>query len=335
MKRLSAILLAAACLSDFLAIGVAATSAQDKYPSRTVKILVPYAPGGATDITARIVGDQLQKITGQAFVILNKPGAFGLLAIDEMVKAAPDGYTLMIGNVSTNAITPILYSKKMTFDYGKSVTAVTNLIDVPAFMLVTTANDFPVKSVAELIDYAKKNPGKVHYGTVGIGSYPHYDMAYFAKRAGDLDMTALPNKNGASGVIQDMLRGDVQASFLNVASAAGMVKSGKFRPIAVVSNARLPDYPDIPTMKEVGYPDVGTVAWNGLFAPAGTPKPVLDELHQVVLKALQTAEVKEKFGMQKMDIAPNQSVADAKAWLDDQIKHWHTITDTVKIDVGQ
>ena len=160
-------------------------------------------------------------------------------------------------------------------------------------------------------------------------------MAYFAKRAGDLDMTALPNKNGASGVIQDMLRGDVQASFLNVASAAGMVKSGKFRPIAVVSNARLPDYPDVPTMKEVGYPDVGTVAWNGLFAPAGTPKPVLDALHQVVLKALQTAEAKEKFGMQKMDIAPNHSVADAKAWLDDQIKHWRTITDTVKIEVGQ
>jgi tripartite-type tricarboxylate transporter receptor subunit TctC len=331
MKRLTAILLAAACL----ALGPTAASAQDKYPSRTVKILVPYAPGGATDITARIVGDQLQKITGEPFVIINKPGAFGLLAIDEMVKAAPDGYTLMIGNVSTNAITPILYSKKMTFDYGKSVAAVTNLIDVPAFMLVTTANDFPVKSVAELIEYAKKNPGKVHYGTVGIGSYPHYDMAYFAKRAGDLDMVALPNKNGASGVIQDMLRGDVQAAFLNVASSAGMVKSGKFRPIAVVNNTRLADYPNVPTMKEAGFADVGTIAWNGLFAPAGTPKPVLETLHKITLQALQTAEVKEKFGKQKMDIAPNHSVADAKAWLDEQIKHWHTITSTVKIDVGQ
>ena len=117
MRRLTAILLSAACL----ALGMATASAQDKYPSRTVKILVPYAPGGATDITARIVGDQMQKITGQPFVIINKPGAFGLLAIDEMVKSAPDGYTLMIGNVSTNAITPILYNKKMNFDYGKSV----------------------------------------------------------------------------------------------------------------------------------------------------------------------------------------------------------------------
>jgi tripartite-type tricarboxylate transporter receptor subunit TctC len=330
MKRLTAIMLSAACL----ALGVTAASAQDKYPSRTVKILVPYAPGGATDITARIVGDQMQKITGQPFVILNKPGAFGLLAIDEMVKAAPDGYTLMIGNVTTNAITPILYSKKMTFDYAKSVTAVTNLIDVPAFMLVTTANDFPVKSVAELIDYAKKNPGKVRYGTVGVGSYPHYDMAYFAKRAGDLDMVALPNKNGASGVIQDMLRGDVQAAFLNVASSAGMVQSGKFRPIAMVNSARLPEYPNVPTMKEAGFADVGTVAWNGLFAPAATPKPVLEALHQITMKALESPEVKEKFAKQKMNIAPNKTVADAQAWLNGQIKHWHTITTSVKIDVA-
>jgi tripartite-type tricarboxylate transporter receptor subunit TctC len=330
MKRFGIILLSSVLLS----LGAQGASAADKYPDRTVKILVPYAPGGATDITARIVGDQLQKITGQPFVIINKPGAFGLLAIDEMVKSAPDGYTLMIGNVSTNAITPILYSKKMNFDYEKSVAAVTNLIDVPAFLVVTTANDFPVKSVAELIDYSKKNPGKVHYGTVGVGSYPHYDMAYFAKRAGDLDMVALPNKNGASGVIQDMLRGDAQAAFLNVASSAGMVQSGKFRPIAVVNHARLPDYPNVPTMKEAGFADVGTIAWNGLFAPAATPKPVLEALHAIALKALDSPEVKEKFGKQKMEIAPTKTLADSKAWLDGEIKHWQTITSQVKIDVA-
>jgi tripartite-type tricarboxylate transporter receptor subunit TctC len=335
MKRLIAILLSAACLSAFLALGMAAASAQDKYPNRPIKVLVPYAPGGATDITARIVGDAIQKITGESFLVINKPGAFGMLAIDEMVKAAPDGYTLMIGNVTTNAITPILYSKKMNFDYGKSVTAVTNLIDVPAFMLVTTANDFPVKSVAELIDYTKKNPGKVQYGTVGVGSYPHYDMAYFAKRAGDLDMIALPNKNGASGVIQDMLRGDVHTAFLNVASAAGMVQSGKFRPIAVVNRTRLPDYPDVPTMQEVGYPDVGTVAWNGLFAPAATPKPVLEALHKIVMQALQSPELKEKFDKQKMMIAPNKSIGDAQTWLGEEIKHWQTITTSVQIEVAQ
>lgn len=328
MKRVSLILFSVLCFT-----GMAV--AQDKYPNRPVKVIVPYAPGGATDIVARIVGDAFQKNTGQGFVVLNKPGAFGMLALDEMMKAAPDGYTIMIGNVSTNAITPILYSKKMSFDYGKSVTAVTNLIDVPAFLLVTTANDFPVKSVAEFIEYAKKNPGKVHYGTVGVGSYPHYDMAYFAKRAGELDLVALPNKNGAAGVIQDMLRGDVQAAFLNVASTAGQVQAGKFRPLAVVNHARLKEYPDIPTMEEAGFRDVGTVAWNGLFAPAATPKPVLEALFKTVTEALQSPEAVEKLRKQNFNIVPNKSLADAQSWLAREMKHWETITSTVKIEVAQ
>ena len=329
MKRFVATVFAALLLS------AGAVAAQDKYPSRAVKVIVPYAPGGATDIVARIVGDEFQKVTGQPFVVLNKPGAFGMLAIDEIVKAAPDGYTLMIGNVSTNSITPIIYAKKMNLDYAKSVVAVSNLVDVPAFLLVTTADNFPVKSVPELIAYAKKNPGKVRYGTVGIGSYPHYDMAYFAKRAGDLDLVALPNKNGASGVIQDMLRGDVQAAFLNVASTAGQVQAGKFRALAVVNRTRLKEYPDIPTMKEIGYADVGTVAWNGLFAPAATPKPVLEALFAAVSKALKSPEAIEKLQKQNFNVVPNKSLADAKVWLDGEMKHWQTITSSVKIDVAQ
>ena len=328
MKRPGLFLLALAAL----VLGMPTAHAQDKYPSRTVKVIVPYAPGGATDITARIVCDELQKLTGQPFVVINKPGAFGMVAIDEMAKSAPDGYTLMVGNVSTNAITPIIYASKMTTDYAKSVVAVTNLIDVPAFLLATTANDFPPKTVKEFIEYAKKNPGKVRYGTVGIGSYPHYDMAYFAKRAGDLDLVGLPNKNGASGVIQDMLRGDAEAAFLNVASTAGQVKAGKFRALAVVNHTRLAEYPDIPTMKEAGFADVGTVAWNGMFAPAATPAPVLEALFNDVTKALQAPELVEKFKKQNFNIVPNKSVADARFWLAGEIKHWRSITEAVKID---
>jgi tripartite-type tricarboxylate transporter receptor subunit TctC len=277
----------------------------------------------------------VQKITGQGFVVINKPGAFGLLAIDEMAKSAPDGYTLMIGNVTTNAITPILYSKKLPINYAKDVVAVTDLVDVPAFLMVTAADDFPPKTVPELIAYAKKNPGAVRYGTVGVGSYPHYDMAYLAKRAGDLDMVALPNRNGAAGVIQDMLRGDVQAGFLNVASSAGLVQAGKLRPLAVVNHTRLPEYPNIPTMQEIGYPDVGTVAWQGLFAPAATPKPVLEALFQAVTKAMQLPETVEKLNKQNFNIVPNKSLAGAKAWLADEMKHWENITSTVKIDIAQ
>jgi tripartite-type tricarboxylate transporter receptor subunit TctC len=331
MRRLSLIFLSAASV----ALGTATAPAQDKYPNHPIKVIVPYAPGGATDIVARLVGDEMGKQTGQGFVVINKPGAFGMLAIDEMAKSAPDGYTLMVGNVSTNAITPILYASKLSVDYGKSVVAVTNLVDVPAFLVATEANEFPVKTVAEMIAYAKKNPGKIRYGTVGIGSYPHYDMAYFAKRAGDLDLVGLPNKNGASGVIQDMLRGDVQAAFLNVASSAGQVQAGKFRALAVVNRTRLAAYPDVPTMKEAGFPDVGTVAWNGLFAPAGTPKPVLEALLAAVTKVLQSPDLIEKLTKQNFIIAPHKSLADSKTWLAAEIKHWETITNEVKIDLPQ
>jgi tripartite-type tricarboxylate transporter receptor subunit TctC len=335
MKRLSLLLLSACLVSCVAAVfGVGNAAAQEKYPNRPIKVLVPYAPGGATDITARLIGDEFQRLTGQGFVVLNKPGANGLLAIDELVKSAPDGYTVMVGNVTTNAIAPILYKRQMTSDYVKSVTAVTNLIDVPAFVAATKVN-FTVKTIPELVDYAKKNPGKVSYGTVGAGSYPHYDMAYLAKKAGNLDMAAVPNKNGASGVIQDLLRGDIQVAFLNVASTAPHIQAGTFTPLAVVNSGRLADYPNVPTLKELGYPDVGTIAWNGMFAPAGTPKPVLDALHAAVTKALASPELQEKFKKQSMVPAPQKSVEEAQKWLGSQMKHWETITSEVKIEVSQ
>src|ERR1700733_14978033 len=257
MRFMKVMLAALLCVATGAAFG----QAPDKYPSKPVKIVVPYGPGGATDIVARILADQLSKSLGQSFYVENKPGAFGMIAIEDMVHSPADGYTLMIGNVSTNAITPIIYASKMKIDYGKDVVPVTDTVDIPAFLVATTKN-FDVKSVPELIAYAKKNPGQIKYGTVGNGSYPHYDMAYFAKRAGDLDMVALPNKSGASGVINDMLTGSTQVAFLNVASTAPQVKSGSLQALAVVNHSRLADFPDLPTMQEVGFPGVGTIAWQ-------------------------------------------------------------------------
>jgi tripartite-type tricarboxylate transporter receptor subunit TctC len=320
----------AACV----ALSGLAARAQDKYPTKPVKILVPYAPGGATDIVARIIGEQLRQILGQSFVVENKPGAFGILAIEEMARAKPDGYTLLVGNVSTNAITPLLFPKKMSINYQKDVTAVTRLVDIPEFLLVTTKG-FSAKSVPELIDISKKNPGKVRYGTVGAGSYPHFDMAYFAKKAGDLDMIAIHNKAGAAGVINDMLSGDTQVAFLNVASSAPMVKAGQLKPLAMVNDKRLPDYPDVPTMQEVGLPGVGTLAWQAMFAPAGTPKPILEIVHKAVLQALQSPAALDAFGKQNFRTVPNATVDDAKAWLADEMTNWKTITDAVQIEVTE
>jgi len=327
MKRLSLIMASTICL----AIAGITAQAQDKFPSKPVRVLVPYGPGGATDIVARIVGEQMRQILGQNFVVENKPGAFGILAIEEMARSRPDGYTLQVGNVSTNAISPVIVANKFKINYEHDVVPVTNLIDVPAFLVVTTTN-FSVSSVKDLIDYAKKNPGKLRYGTVGAGSYPHYDMAYFAKRAGDLDMVAIHNKTGAAGVINDMITGDTQVSFLNVASTAAQVRAGKLKPIAVVNHTRLAAYPDVPTMAEVGYPGVGTIAWNAMFAPAQTPKAVLEILHKAASDAMMTQAANEQLTRQNFNIVPSKSVDEARTWLAGEITAWKKITSEVKIE---
>jgi tripartite-type tricarboxylate transporter receptor subunit TctC len=171
-----------------------AAAAQDKYPSKPVKIVVPYAPGGATDITSRLFGDQFKTILGQQVVVENKPGAFGILGIEEMARARPDGYTLFVGNVSTNAITPVLFKSKFQINFEKDVVSVSRLAIYPSFLISTTSG-LDVKSVKELVEHAKKNPGKVRFTSAGVGSFPHFDMEVFARRAG-LDMVHIPNKTG-------------------------------------------------------------------------------------------------------------------------------------------
>jgi tripartite-type tricarboxylate transporter receptor subunit TctC len=266
-------------------------------------------------------------------VVENKPGANGIVAINEMLNAKPDGYTVMIGNVTTNAITPVLTPAKLP-NYDSRVVPVTVINDIPEFLLATTTN-FAVKTVPELVAYAKSNPGKLRYGTVGAGSYPHFDMAYFAKRAGDLDMIAIHNKNGASGIINDMITGDSQVAFLNAASTAPQIKAGKLRPLALVNHQRLPEYPDVATMQEIGYPGVGTIAWQGLFAPAGTPKEVLETLFTASLQALKAQAVVDAFNKQNFNIVPNKSLDDSKAWLANELKTWKDIITQVKIEIAE
>jgi tripartite-type tricarboxylate transporter receptor subunit TctC len=332
MKRLHVMLLVAVGLA---CAGLPAPGwAQDKYPSKPVRILVPYGPGGATDIVARIISEHLREQLGQAFYVENKPGGYGMIAIEDMARSRPDGYTLMVGNVSTNAITPILFKSKLKINYERDVIPIMRLVDVPAFLLVTTTN-FAPRTVPELIDTIKKNPGRVRYGTVGVGSYPDYDMALFAKRAGNLDLTGIPNRAGAAGVVLDMVMGDTQTAFLNVASTAAMVKAGKLKPLAVVNHERLPEFPDVPTMREVGFPDVGTIAWQGMFAPAGTPKEIIETLQKASIQAMDVPAARKVFAEQSFNIVPTKSGEEAKSWLAQEMATWSRITQEVKIEVPE
>jgi tripartite-type tricarboxylate transporter receptor subunit TctC len=334
MKRLHLILLVAIGVAFAGIQALVLAQAQEKYPSKSVKILVPYGPGGATDIVARIVGEHLRDVLGQAFYVENKPGGYGMIAIEDMARSRPDGYTLMVGNVSTNAITPVLFKSKLKISYERDVIPVLRLVDVPAFLLVTTTN-FAPRTVPELIDTIKKNPGRVRYGTVGVGSYPDYDMALFAKRAGDLNLTGIPNRAGAPGVVLDMIMGDTQTAFLNVASTAAMIKAGKLKALAVVNHERLPEFPDVPTMREVGFPDVGTIAWQAMFAPAGTPKETIEALRSAAIQAMQVPAAQKVFAEQNFNIVPSKSAEEAKAWLTQEIATWSKITQEVKIEVPE
>jgi tripartite-type tricarboxylate transporter receptor subunit TctC len=326
MKRLC-LLAAAFCV----ALGGAAL-AQEKYPVKSVKVLVPYAPGGAVDIVTRIVTEPMRQSLGQPFVIENKPGAFGIIAIEEMARARPDGYTIMFGNVNTHAITPVLYKKKMAIDFDKEMAAVARVADVPGFVIATTT-DFPPKTFAEFIAYAKQNPGKVRYTSVGVGSFPHFDMEILARKAG-LDLIHIPNKAGAAGSVKDLATGDAQVGFINVASTAALIRGGQLRPLAVITEQRLPDYPDVPTLAELGYPGIGTLQWLGMFAPAGVPKEVLATLHKAAVAALGTPQVQEAFRKQIIRAVPTGSPEEAQAWLRSEIDLWRRAADEVKIDLA-
>lgn len=328
MKRLTLALLSALSL-----VVVGPAGAQDKYPSKPVKIVVPYAPGGATDITSRLFGEQLKNILGQSFVVENKSGAFGILGIEDMARSRPDGYTLFVGNVSTNAITPVLFQKKFSINFEKDVVSVTRLAIYPSFLLVTTSG-LDVKNVAELIAAAKKNPGKLRYSSAGVGSFPHYDMEIFTRRAG-VEMIHIPNKTGAAGMINDLVVGDAQVAVLNAASSAAMIKAGKLRPLAVIAEQRLKDYPDVPTLAGAGYPNVGTLHWQSMFAPANTPKPVLDTLFKAIQEAAKVPALQEAFAKQLVSVKPSDSLVEAQSWLANELNTWRKITAEVKIELTE
>ncbi len=294
------------------------------YPTQPVKILVPYAPGGATDIVARVLAEQLRQMLGQTFVVENKPGAFGIIAIQELAKAKPDGYTLMIGNVTTNGLTPILYPKKMTIDYATTIIPITRLADLPAFFVVTTTS-FEPRTMKDFIAYAKQHPGQVKYGTVGIGSFPHFDMLIFEQRAGLSGMVDVPMKGGASEVVNAMATGDVQAAFLNVATTAGMISAGRLAPLAVAARDRLAQYPTVPTMAEAGFPGVGTQQWQTLFAKAGTPKDIIDLLFRSSVDALKTDQAKRVFEPAHINVIPSASPEEAAKWLREDTDSWRKI----------
>jgi tripartite-type tricarboxylate transporter receptor subunit TctC len=322
-------LLGAALLS-VSTLGVTAADAQE-YPNKPVRILVPYAAGGSTDIVARAIAERLRHALKGAFVIDNKPGAFGIVATEELARAKPDGYTLLLGNVSTNGITPVLFKSKYTIDYAKSVMPVARIAEIPSLLFTTTKN-FPPKSVPELVQYAKQNPGKVRYASVGTGSFTHFDMEIFARRAG-IELNHIPYKSGAAAAMTDVINGDSQIAFLNLATTGAMTRAGQLRVLATVSDRRIDEFPDVPTLAEAGFPGVGSMNWLALFAPTGTPDAIITQLHKAIVQVAHAPETQELFSKSYTRAVPTASPDDAKRWYDGELANWRRITDEVKVEL--
>jgi tripartite-type tricarboxylate transporter receptor subunit TctC len=306
-----------------------AAHADDDYPNRPIRILVPYPPGGSTDTIARPLAEHLRQILKQPVVVENKPGAFGLLAIAELARAKPDGYTLMVGFVNTNAITPVLFASKMQVDYRKAVVPIGRLVEHPAFLIATNEN-FPPQTVQELVTYAKARPGQVRYGSVGVGSGNHLAAAVFAKQAG-IELVHIPNKGGAA-MTAELVRGDTHLVASGVvATFAGNVRGGKLRPLAVDSARRLENFLEVPTMAEAGFPPVTSVQWQGMFAPAGTPEPILQKVLKATLEALETDALKQTYGKLVTDINPTRTLPEAQNWLDREMEVWGRIVNDLGV----
>lgn len=297
--------LGALCLS-------AAAFAQ--YPNKPIKIIVPFLAGGTTDIMARAVAADLQKAFGQAVVVENKAGAGGNIGADAVAKAAPDGYTFLMGTVGTHAINMALYAK-MPYDAVKDFAPVSLVAAVPNILVA--APSFPVNSVKELMDLSRKEGGKVTFASSGSGTSIHLSGELFKQLAG-VQMTHVPYK-GSSAALPDVMSGQVNVMFDNAPSVMPHIKGGKLKAIAVTSSKRAPALPNVPTIAESGLPGFEASSWFGLLAPAGTPKEIVDKVSVQIQKMLQTPEMRERLASQGADgvgNTPEQFAAHIKSEID-------------------
>jgi len=260
------------------------------FPDRLVRIVVPYSPGSGTDIAARLMAQKLTDIWKVQVVVDNRPGAGAIVGVEAVTKAIPDGYTIGIADTGPLAINPALYAK-LPYHPIKDVMPITIVANLP-FMLVVHP-DVPAKSVQELVAYAKKNPGKLNYASVGNGSAVHLASELFKTRAG-IDIVHIPYK-GSAPALNGLLSGEASMMFVNLLSALPLVKAGKLNMLAAATPQRISNVPDLPTVAEAGVPGYEFQAWFGLIAPAGTPKNIIEKLNADFRKVISMPEVKEFF----------------------------------------
>lgn len=303
-------------LAALLSLTTAAI-AQEKYPSRAVKLIVPFAPGGQTDITARLISNHISQTIGQPLIIENRSGAGGSLGSELASKAAPDGYTLLLGTSSTHSTNPWIYPK-IAYHPVNSFTAIAHVTVAPMALAVHQSQ--PFKTVRELADFAKANPGKLNYGSSGVGSLNHIMGALFNKWAG-VETVHVPYA-GAGPEMADLMAGVIQMDWNAAAVLTGGAKTGQIRIIATTMQRRAYALPDIPTVAESGYPEMNAFSWTVLFGPAGTPKDAVTVLGSAVTKALADPTINSRLAEIGAEPVPDTTPEKAAAFVKSEYERW-------------
>jgi len=303
----------------------ALAAAQD-FPGKSIRLIVPFPPGGPNDIIARIVGQRMSELAKQPVVIDNRAGQAGVLGTDAVAKANPDGYTIAIVSASSLVINPTL--EKVPYDVARDLAPVTLVVTVPEMLVV--ASNIPAKNMAELVALAKTQPGKLNFASAGVGGLPHLAGELF-KLTAKIDIVHVPYR-GAAPAINDLLGQQVQMTFLDLPVLLPHIKAGTLHPIALGARQRAPTAPDVPTTAEVGMPDLLIENWYGMIAPAKTPQNIVAALNRFANEAMADPSVKEKFAAQGLTVA-GDTPEHFRGFIDREIKKWAKVISDAGVSI--
>ena len=294
---------------------------QASYPNRPIRMIVPFAPGGASDFVARIISPKLGELLGQSIVIENKPGASGNIGMEAAAKAAPDGYTIYLGNIGTISINPAVFNN-LPVNPQKDFIPVTLVADVPS-VLIAGAN-VPVNNVAELVALAKAKPGELNFASPGSASMNRLEMEQFLKVA-NVKIVHIPYKGGAGPAVTGMLGGETQLMFVTLSSAISFIQAGKLKALAISTTKRIDALPQVPTMVEAGYPEMVSSSWQGVFVPAGTPRPIVEKLHAAVVATMEAPETRQRFANGGVNVVTSKTPEDFASFVAAEATRWSKV----------
>ena len=289
------------------------------YPAKPIRLIIPFAPGGASDFVGRILTPRWTELAGQNIVIENRAGASGNIGLEAAAKSAPDGYTLFLGNVGTVAINPSLYKTTLTVVPPRDFIPITQVVDVPSALVANPS--FPPNSARELIGFVKPVPDKYFFASPGPGSANRLEMERFMKSSG-IRMTHVPYKGGAGPAITGLLGGETSVMFVTLSSAASQVRAGKLKLLAVAAPQRVTAFPNTPTLSEEGLPEMTNGSWQGVFTPAGTPPDIVQKLYATLLQVMETPDVRKRLNDGGVDVVTSKSSEAFAAFIREETERW-------------